>query len=158
MVGKKNTTKNEYLFLTPGSNFDSTEDVFIILANNEHEAIYKAATIGIKEDSFNEHVYTKSINMSFAEEFTYADNEEIELFSEEDCELLVSDDVFIYEFKRRVNLYFKDNKALADEYIAFFFSEDENEDVSLSDDLLINIWIRQWSGYKIIEYKNITRY
>ncbi len=135
----------------------SESNCFIVIAENEKQAINKAAKAQAKcDDLFVEFVYDKSINMSFAETFCYQQNAVVKLFSEEDGERLVSDEVVINELTKRVEHYFKDSLHLAKEYLDYFFSEKSG--IILSDEIIETIWIREWNDYIIIDVATLVKY
>lgn len=137
---------NKYLFLDFN---DRLEKILIVESSSKREALYKIAMKLIKEDLvFKEYVLDRSINMSFAEMFCLQTKEEISLFN--DTGEYIFDP---HEFKKRVKKYFKFNPIFSEEYINYYFSDDS----SLSDEILIEIWLRDWNSATLICLNDIER-
>lgn len=147
----KNAIK-EYLFLHAYD--EKFEDICIVVATTEEEALRKVAAKQIKiESNFLEYVSDRAVNMSFAEAFFLQGIEEHTNFCENGD--ITTDKA---EFIKRVRFYFGCKKELAEEFINYFYSDEEEDASSFSDELLIEIWLRDWQNYKIFDMDNIIKY
>lgn len=139
--------KKEYLFIDPEN---ASEDIFIVESDSINDALYIAAKFkAINDVCFREHVQSKCVNMCFSERFFIQTQEEQDRFSQSG-EILVNKK----EVKKRINNFFK-SKKLANEFINYFYSEDHK--TTLSDELLIYVWIKDWQNYQIIDVTEIER-
>ena len=139
----------EYLFIETEN--ELLKDIFIVSSVTKNDAINKVALFAIRDDfMFLEYVGSRSINMSFAETFFIQKEDEVFYFQEKG-KTLIDDDEFI----KRVQAYFGDNIKLANEYIDYYFSDNDSD--ILSDDLLVYIWNDQWNQYQTISIEGIKR-
>lgn len=139
----------EYLFVEV--NDDNVKQVFIITAHNKEEACHKAASIFAEKDSlFVEHMHDRKCGWGFPEIFMRDDDSSLGFFTEASNKQ--SDDI---EFNKRVNKYFESKPSLAIEYLNYFHSD--NEALTLSAELLIEVWIREWYDGYVIGIEDIER-
>lgn len=139
---------NKYLFLESHEG-DPSKSCFIVEALTKEDAAKKVAKSLIRtEEIFIGHVSDRCINMCFAEKFWIQTEQDYRIF-ESNCEANIDEN----EFKNRVKTYFSANPKLADEYIYYYFSEIPYE--LLSDELLIDIWIRDWDKFNITDINEI---
>lgn len=119
--------------------------LFISSGETSNDALLKAAKhLFYNDDFFMEHMSTRTVNMSFAEQFFFINKDEYDLFRESG-EISIDQDEFI----KRVRSYFGTNKSSADAFISFWFCEGSDEEVnllfkefvSLSVDILAKEWI-----------------
>ena len=100
-----------------------------------------ARQVGIREDYFLDHLHENAANMSYAERFWLATDEEKSALDEKQ-EIITTD----LEFENRVRAFFP-NSEWADLYIQSQLREDEDDRVVFPDDMLLWIWLRpDWGG------------
>ena len=100
-----------------------------------------AFKVGIKEKWFQEDVYTRSVNMSFAERFFLQSKEELDRFSE-DGTILIDD----AEFERRVRSLFGSRPPWARLYLSMWNDQETPQEMlhvshPFPDDMLIFMYL-----------------
>ena len=139
---------NSYLFT--GSERTDFLEPFIVEAQDLQSARYIAARNLYKHDEcFLEDAFMRSMNCSFAEIFFLETDEEIDPNENED-NLPFDKKIFI----ERVKSYFKSKPHLAKEFIKYFLDFNES---NLSEEFLIEIWVRRWCEYNIVEVESLKR-
>jgi hypothetical protein len=126
-------------YLVGFSDSESPEqDVKRIEASNENEAIDKfIQAFAIADDLFVEYVYSRSVNMSFAEHSWLQTEGEDTLFSK--TGRIVIDDE---EFKKRVRAFFGRHRDYAERYIAYYFdAEDRPKTGHFPQEMLVYMWV-----------------
>lgn len=143
--------QRKYLVGISDSRFEEQKFKVIEVPNNEEAIREFVRRYGISEGLFLEHVYSKSINSSFAEIFWLDTDDEEERFNETG-EITVDED----EFKRRVRAAFGEHSDFANLYIDYYFS-DEAESTNgkrtlFPEEMLIYMWLNfPWSGATAFE-------
>jgi hypothetical protein len=125
------------------------QDFKMIEASSANEAIDTfIQTFAIAEDLFVEYVYSRSVNMSFAENFWVQTEGEETLFHK--TGRIVIDDE---EFKKRVRAFFGGHRDYAERYIAYYFdAEDRPNTGSFPQEMLIYMWVKSdFSGVTAVE-------
>jgi hypothetical protein len=108
----------------------------IVSADSRDEAVMRfIREAALTEDIFIEHIYERTVNMSFAEMFWFQTDEEMERFTQEE-EILID----VEEFKRRVRRFFGDHADFAEQYLDFYFGEADEPEEPFSDEMLFYIW------------------
>jgi hypothetical protein len=126
-------------YLVGFSESESQEQDFkMIEASSENEAIDTfIQTFAIAEDLFVEYVYSRSVNMSFAENFWVQTEDEDTLFNKTG-RIVIGDE----EFKKRVRAFFGGHRDYAERYIAYYFdAEDRPKSGHFSQEMLIYMWV-----------------
>src|SRR5687768_16907554 len=115
------------------------QDFKRIEASSENEAIDKfIQTFAIADDLFVEYVYSRSVNMSFAESFWLQTEDEDTLFSKTGRIVIDAE-----EFKKRVRAFFGRHRDYAERYIAYYFdAEDRPKSGPFPQEMLIYMWVR----------------
>ncbi len=125
------------------------QDFKMIEASSENEAIDTfIQTFAIAEDLFVEYVYSRSVNMSFAEQFWLQTEGEDTLFNKTG-RIVVDDE----EFKKRVRAFFGRHRDYAERYIAYYFdAEDCPNTGPFPQEMLIYMWVySDFSGVTAVE-------
>ena len=125
------------------------QDFKMIEASSANEAIDTfIQTFAIAEDLFVEYVYSRSVNMSFAENFWLQTEGEETLFNK--TGRIVIDDE---EFKNRVRAFFGRHRDYAERYIAYYFdAEDRAKSGHFPQEMLIYMWVHSdFSGVTAVE-------
>ena len=130
----------------------------IVEAENEEDAIIKyIVEVDSQESIFIDHLYGRSVNMSFAEAFFFQSSQESEDFS-------MSGDVSIDEdeFKRRVRVFFKDKQEFADMYLKHWYSKEDDDlktGITFPDDMILYMTLKTdgMESYTAIPFTSITQ-
>lgn len=125
------------------------QDFKMIEASSENEAIDTfIQTFAIAEDIFVEYVYSRSVNMSFAENFWLQTEGEETLFNK--TGRIVIDDE---EFKKRVRAFFGGHRDYAERYIAYYFNAEDCPNTGpFPQEMLIYMWVHSdFSGVTAVE-------
>jgi hypothetical protein len=137
-------------YLVGFSDSESQEQDFkMIDASSENEAIDKfIQAFAIADDIFVEYVYSRSVNMSFAEHFWLQTEGEDTLFNKTG-QIVIDDE----EFKKRVRAFFSRHRDYAERYIAYYFdAEDSPKTRHFPEEMLIYMWVNSdFSGVTAVE-------
>ena len=114
------------------------EDVKTIEAASANEAIDKfIQAFAITDDLFVEDVYSRSVNMSFAEHFWLQTEDEETLF-EKTGRIVIDDEAF----KKRVRAFFGRHHDYAERYLAYYFDAEESPKTGhFPQAMLIYMWV-----------------
>lgn len=124
----------------------------LVNAENEEHALDKfAEQVGIIEPKFIEYVYDRSINLSFAENFWLREEYEAEEF-ESTGKVLIDET----EFRNRVEQFFGENKDWSDQYLKYYYSEQQAGEDTFSKDMLTFIWFEsEWAEVVIAPLESL---
>ena len=137
-----------------GSSELDARDFLFVNAYSEAQAIEKFVLYcEIGDSRFQEYVYDKSVNMSFAETFFLEASEETEHF-ESTGEVIINDATF----KERVEKFFADKLEYAALYIQYYFGDKAySKELLFPDDMLLYIWLNSsWATLRVIDVADIT--
>ncbi len=126
-------------YLVGFSDSESPEqDCKMIEASSENEAIDKfIQAFAIADDLFVEYVYSRSVNMSFAEHFWLQTEDEDTLF-DKTGQIVIDDEAF----KKRVRAFFGSHRDYAERYMAYYFdAEDGPKTGHFPQEMLIYMWV-----------------
>ena len=126
-------------YLVGFSESESQEQDFkMIEASSENEAIDTfIQTFAIAEDIFVEYVYSRSVNMSFAENFWMQTESEETLF-DKTGRIAIDNE----EFKQRVRVFFGRHCDYAERYIAYYFNAEDCPNTGpFPQEMLIYMWV-----------------
>jgi hypothetical protein len=141
-------------YLVGFSDSDSQEQDFkTIEASSANEAIDTfIQTFAIAEDLFVEYVYSRSVNMSFAEQFWLQTEGEDTLFNKTG-RIVIDDEAF----KKRVRTFFGRHRDYAERYIAYYFdAEDRPKSGHFPQEMLIYMWVNSdFSGVTAVELDDL---
>jgi hypothetical protein len=118
---RDNMENNKY-FVCPIEDGLEAGMLRIVIASSKDEAIAKyARCVLIKDKFYLEHIYTNTVNASFAEKF-YRDNDGY--FLDEDRDHPVDPEYAQECLEENVRSFFKDRKDFAELYLDFFLNDD----------------------------------
>ena len=122
------------------------QDFKRIEASSENEAIDTfIQAFAIADDLFVEYVYSRSVNLSFAEHFWMQTEGEATLF-EKTGRIGIDDE----EFKKRVRAFFGRHHDYAERYMAYYFdAEDRPKTGPFPQEMLVYIWVNS-------DFSNVT--
>jgi hypothetical protein len=134
-------------FIVGGDSPLSERDFVIVNAGSDEEAraIY-GREIGASEDIFLEHIYDRSINMSFAENFWMQTHEEQETFTNSGKVIANKE-----TFKQRVREYFKGRPDFESLYLEFYFgNEDASEIEPFPAEMMLWMFLTSWGKELVV--------
>lgn len=126
------------------------KETFIVKAKAKGEAVNIFCEYYVlKDKSFRDNIYERTVNMSFAEKFWIQTKEEERRFND-NGEIIVTKENFI----ERVKEYFGEKKEWAEIYIDYFFNyKIKRKDNPFSDEMIKFMWYKQenWCSIAIID-------
>lgn len=129
-------------FIVGGTDSELSQlDFVIIRANSKQDALnVYAHEIGIQGKTYQEFIYEKAVNMSFAEQFWLETEEEKRGF-DSGGDVLASDEVF----SERVRAFFRDHPEWGEIYLHAYFGGSQDEPMSdFPEAMLLFIFGETW--------------
>lgn len=131
-------------FIVGGTDSELSQlDFVIIRANSKQDALNAYAyAIGIQGKTYQEFIYEKAVNMSFAEQFWLETEEEKRAF-DSGGDVLASDEVF----SERVRAFFRGHPEWGQIYLDSYFGGSQDEPMSgFPEAMLLFIFSETWKN------------